>query len=750
MSLHTPDRHPDTRPGESDAPLRHDDASMDLDSTSVRSQARPSRRSHIFLRLLRRFNASSDGNIAIMTALLMMPMLGLAGLAIDYASVARSKDRLDQAAMIAATAAANTTRNYINITSADGIARTDLNFRNNADNPADSDAKLEGERVGQTSFTDQAALVRNVTISSKIATVTRVGNTINASVTYNANQSTLLLGVFRIPTLPFSGKGTMIVGLQDTKGTDLTIDERWSADNLTSFYTLPTGASGPVIKDWYAPAGSARITIGPPAADDPVAGTALNTIAAAQAMVGRTALTIGTGGYGSLSKKVYLPVGDYELSYWYRSLVIYDSYEPVNICGSEYREWDWVTSSSWRNTGGSGSGQLVSAGMVYLDPILTNPQQANTAPSTFSTSNLLDGCAYSSRWIQRVASFRVDFAGYYWLSFVAPRPPSPASHQGFNLGQVKLCAGVGCVGTPYNNSPWKSQPVLLSTDSFETRSPVGDQSNFDLMTPFGYTNSFYHTLYYGWNVRTWSVTTTINPNGLTTDTNNLTARETWTASGTNAPIIYRTGTAYAGSNVVEFAQASKTLSRTLLLTPGVYKQTFQSLSAPRQPSFYCNDADDKAWFTATYFRTDFPSLSYGYNAPPAILADGGLAERGMFTKAKAYTCNTGISYTIRTMCFLIIRTHYYDIGVLSRDFPGERIDDMRVSLLTSKITDPTQPVDPNTWDPRNTSGPRAALAANPDCGGGIVAVIGGSIGWPSYTTFTRGGGRYVVTQSKYP
>jgi hypothetical protein len=102
------------------------------------------------------------------------------------------------------------------------------------------------------------------------------------------------------------------------------------------------------------------------------------------------------------------------------------------------------------------------------------------------------------------------------------------------------------------------------------------------------------------------------------------------------------------------------------------------------------------------------------------------------------------------MCFLIIRTQFYDIGVLSRDFPGERFDDMRVSLLTSKITDPTQPVNLNIWDPRNTSGPRAALAANPDCNGSIIAVVGGSIGWPSYTTFTRGNGRYVVTQSKYP
>ena len=750
MSLHTLDRRPDARPGESDALSGHDDGLMDMNAAAIHDRSRPSRRRQAFLRLIRRFNASNDGNIAIMTALLMMPMLGLAGLAIDYASAARSKDRLDQAAMIAATAAANTTRNYLDISGADGAARTNAEFSNNDDDSTNNNAVAEGRRVGLVSFRDQSALVRNVTVATRTATVTRVGNTINAAITYNASQSTLLLGMFRITTLPFSGTGTMIIGLQDTKTNDLTIDERWAAEALSTTYTLPAIVSGALIKDWYAPNGASRVLIGPPPIDDPVLGTTLTTNAATQAKVGVAALTIGSGGWGSLSKKVYLPVGDYELSYWYKSTVTYDAYEPVYICGSEYREWDWATNRSWRNSSGSGSGQRVSAGLVYLDPILTNPQQANNMPTTFVNGNLLDGCAYSARWIQRVVSFRVNYAGYYWLSFVAPVPPDDY-HRGFNLGQVKLCAGAGCVGTPYNNSPWKTQPVLLSTDSFETRSNVRDNSNFDLTTPFGYTHPLYKSPVAGWNVRTWSVTTTTNADGSTTDTNNLSPRETWSVTGPTAPIVYRAGPAYAGTNLVEFTQPSKTLSRSLLLTPGVYKQTFQSLSAPRQPNFNCSDRDDKSWFTATYFRTDYPNLqAYGYSAPPAMLTDGTYAERGMFTKQKAYTCNTGISYNLQTRCFLIVRTQFYDVAVLSRDFPGERFDDMRVTLLTSKIADPNQSINPSTWDPRNTSGPQAALAANPDCNGGIVAVIGGIVGWPSYSTFTRGGGRYTVTQSKYP
>ena len=52
----------------------------------------------ILTRLARRFHAARRGNVAVMTAVLMMPIMGLMGLAVDYGNAVFVKSRLDQAA----------------------------------------------------------------------------------------------------------------------------------------------------------------------------------------------------------------------------------------------------------------------------------------------------------------------------------------------------------------------------------------------------------------------------------------------------------------------------------------------------------------------------------------------------------------------------------------------------------------------------------------------------------------------------
>jgi Flp pilus assembly protein TadG len=54
----------------------------------------------------------------------------------------------------------------------------------------------------------------------------------------------------------------------------------------------------------------------------------------------------GTAGDSSISTKVYLNVGDYELRYFYRSRVAYNDYTPAYICGSQISDVSWANDSN--------------------------------------------------------------------------------------------------------------------------------------------------------------------------------------------------------------------------------------------------------------------------------------------------------------------------------------------------------------------------------------------------------------------
>lgn len=230
---------------------------------------------------------------------------------------------------------------------------------------------------------------------------------------------------------------------------------------------------------------------------------------------------------------------------------------------------------------------------------------------------------------------------------------------------------------------------------------------------------------------------------------------TWTPSSPTAPIVYHRGTAATGVNNVELKSPNTSLSRTLLLMPGVYDLKLYAKSPPQPPSNSCAITDQKNYYTMNYFRTDHPNTpSYGNPAPTALLGTSDTVENDILTKAMNYTCNpynVFSSASEQHLCFLVPRTGFWDVGVYSRDSGAVHVDEISVTLLTSNITNTdTWPVmDPTTWDPRKTPGPQAALASNPKCNNRISIVLGGVVGWPSYTTFSRASGRITVTQSKY-
>jgi len=427
-------------------------------------------------RLVRRFHAARRGNIALMTALLMMPIMGLMGLAVDYGNALFVKSRLDQSAQAAATAAATAARNW--------AQAADRSLAGYNQNSIDTRAGLEGSSVGSSVFDAQLGTIVNGNRGSPTVTVSRLGNTYTAQVQYNATLNTYFAHLFGVNVFNLRGQRSIIVGLVDTPARALStapnavIDETW----VTTATPVNNNPSRPVVNDWYS---------GTAGTSSPLSTTDGPTIGGAPS--GRMQVGDPSGSIAPiLSKKVYLPAGNYELRYWYQSTVVYPEYEPAYICGSVESEMHWVTSSTTRSLGSRAnsatpvSGAIISNAQsaragVYMTPVLGNPQLDTTAPlaSAFprpprlpfnggtdradNSKNRIDICTYSSRWIQRSVPITITVAGYFWLSFVAEPPTTTTTINGFYLGPLQLCKDA-CTGPLNNNWPWTYQTSLFEDD----------------------------------------------------------------------------------------------------------------------------------------------------------------------------------------------------------------------------------------------------------------------------------------------
>lgn len=546
--------------------------------------------------MVRRFALARHGNIGIMTALLMVPMMTAAGAAIDWAFAVKAQGKLEQAAQIASTTAANTARRVVNsYTKSNGSGGDDGSDYGNSRGSGgqvptsanDQTATDEGARVGKNSFIAQASLLPNVTLDTTNTTVSvaRVGNTFNASVNYTGQLKTLIMKSFGIPTITLTGKASMIVGLVDTPvgsqgggvPAGAIVSESWS---ITSANPIRNGTpASPVINDWYSgtPGSVSPLTTSSDVIDPAKAPIALR--------VGNPEETIAP----IISKKVYLQKGDYELRYWYKSTVVYPEYEPVFICGTVETEMNWVTSfhtrdyssAKWRQgdpaptRDPSPSNIQTARAGVYLDPVLSNPQLATMPPvlNSFTTppaapnvaNNRVDICAYSSRWIQRSVPIKITDAGYFWLSFVS-EPPTGSKRNGFYVGSVQLCPGAtadvlaakACAGAVNDNRPWTANTSLYK-DSFDESPPPTVGANFQSTRNIFPASSNYER----------------SPN--------------WVVGrfgGNNIPdgFLYKTDPANSNGTIVRSTVLGMWLYRRMLLMPGMYKFKFRASANENFPT----------------------------------------------------------------------------------------------------------------------------------------------------------------------
>ena len=630
------------------------------------------------LRVAARWRAARRGNIAMMTILLMTPIVGMMGLALDYGNVILVKSRLDQAALAGASAAANAARNVVQ-TAED---RDRPNFdQGDFNTKGIDDGKTIGKNIFQAQF---GSTTPTVTVS-----VERISNTFSAKVEYTASVNTYFAKYFNLPVFTIKGRQSMIVGMSDTTAEGTTpssiIDEKWIIPATSS---AQVGiATMPVINDWYSGTAGSTSPLSPRGGGlrrgSPDPSQTFKFIQVGGKVSGAAVAPI-------ISKKVYLLAGNYELRYWYKSTTVYPEYEPIHICGSVGIEVRWAVSTVWRDgassstTPASDSTAQSSRAGVYLDPILGNPQLAATAP-TFSSftvppanpaaaNNQIDICVYSSRWIQRSIPLRITDAGYFWLSYVAEVPnqinpvladsagfktlqtrPNGTTQNGFYLGPVQLCE-IACSGVVNDNSPWRPN-TLLFEDAFD-RPVAADGTAFNV-------NSGSITAASGYEVQLpYSFSDFASDNVLT---------NTWVYQNVSREQRAR---AMVGNSA---------LVRKLYLLPGVYRVIFEAQDGPTASGLPCDPGGSGAIASAIR-RSHYNQERSGISTvnPPGFPAASFLAT--------SISCST---FLTNYACFQVVTTQPYEFKIASAIeipepaiFSGIRLKKLNIEVLANNIKTP--------------------------------------------------------------
>ena len=152
-----------------------------------------------------------------------------------------------------------------------------------------------------------------------------------------------------------------------------------------------------------------------------------------------------TAGNSSISTKIYLTAGSYELRWEYAGRVGNEYYDTSYICGTTAAELSWANDTSYMY-GSTPLGARTDQINVYLDQTSSGMPPTHTTIDTTQTlagSNLIDECVYSSGWIERSVPINVSAAGYYWLSLAADGANDSV---GGDIDNIRLCKGT-CSGT---------------------------------------------------------------------------------------------------------------------------------------------------------------------------------------------------------------------------------------------------------------------------------------------------------------
>ena len=160
-----------------------------------------------------RLARAEGGNVAIFFALTLLGMIGVVGIGIDLSKALAAKTTLDAAADAAALAAVTE--------AAASLASTTSGYTNNT-----AAAIIAGQNAGSYMFTADATKIGNALGATPTPTITvnQSGQTLTATVSYSASSPNSFGGMFKTPTLGFSGTSTSSLTLPKYMNITVAID----------------------------------------------------------------------------------------------------------------------------------------------------------------------------------------------------------------------------------------------------------------------------------------------------------------------------------------------------------------------------------------------------------------------------------------------------------------------------------------------------------------------------------------------
>lgn len=170
--------------------------------------------------LLTRFARDRGANVAILFGLSLFPMIGVAGLGIDYGIALSAKSKLDNAADAAALAAVATAKAYV---------------ANNASDPTlNVDAVVAGLNRAYRAFAVNAGSLSFSTVPTPVITLVRTGQTFASNVTYQTTTTTQFGKMFGRSNLGVGGSSAASADVPSYLDFYLMVDESGSMGIPTS------------------------------------------------------------------------------------------------------------------------------------------------------------------------------------------------------------------------------------------------------------------------------------------------------------------------------------------------------------------------------------------------------------------------------------------------------------------------------------------------------------------------------------
>jgi Flp pilus assembly protein TadG len=516
-----------------------------------------SQNSSVLSQTTRRFCADKSGQIAVIFALSSVMIMLAAGGGMDLSRAYLARQKLSEVATLACQYASRPSTVETSLASYSG-SNGGATYVTAVTNFITSNLQTQNFILSQTNsspFTYTQGGAANVTLSATVPTTfMQIANVTTIPITVTTHCYDTPAAV--IERVPNGNSPTLI-------------DESFEAnvgDNLE--YYLPNGTAKA-----YGTLGA----ISPSAFNNTVGYTGSNGTkwyitgyCLEQDKVGQIRSSVADGSYSveldcdngsnsagnsSISTKVYLAAGNYELRYFYAARIHYPNYDPTYICGSAASDLSWANDTTVSGNSVSSPTLRTNQINVYLDLNTNGSPPTHTTidgTQTLAGSNLIDMCLYGLSWLERSVAINVTTPGYYWLSFAAD---GASDSYGGQLDDIRLCQ-ISCTGLVQDNFPssWSAGTILFE-DTFE--SPTYSGTNYNT------NGNMYNSLGTSGASSGWQYQSSSG----------------WALAPTNQLPYWNSGCPQATQCIELGWNANSLISRPFLLVPGYYQVSYRYVSS---------------------------------------------------------------------------------------------------------------------------------------------------------------------------